>query len=202
MTPRLTAHFLLGGVNVRIFINPGHSINDGEDNGARGNGLVEAEVALKISNRVACYLRAIEYTVYVYQNDWLESIVDVANYWDADLFVSIHCNAAPDELAGQIRGTETFYNHYSVEGRLLATAIQRRIVQEIPTVDRGIKTGELFVTKYTDAPAVLVETAFIDNADDARLLVEYEDSFARAIACGITDYFRREVPLPDVFDDY
>ena len=187
---------------MRIFINPGHSINDGEDNGARGNGLIEAEVALNISNRVARYLQAIGYTVNVFQSNWLESIVDVANYWDADLFVSIHCNAAPDELAGQIRGTETFYHDYSAEGRILATAIQRRIVHEIPTVDRGIKVGELFVTKYTDAPAVLVETAFIDNTDDAKLLVEYEDNFARAIACGITDYFLHERPIPDVFDDY
>ena len=38
-------------------------------------------------------------------------------------------------------------------------------------------------------PAVLVETAFIDNAADAKLLVEREDDFARAIARGVTDYF-------------
>lgn len=49
-------------------------------------------------------------------------------------------------------------------------------------------------------PAVLVETAFIDNAADARLLVEREDDFARAIARGVTDYFAAEKPLPDVVD--
>ena len=47
-------------------------------------------------------------------------------------------------------------------------------------------------------PAVLVETAFIDNPDDAKLLVEREDDFARAIARGVTDYFA--FPSPDVID--
>ena len=46
-----------------------------------------------------------------------------------------------------------------------------------------------YVTKYTDMPAVLVETAFIDNPADAKLLVEREDDFARVIARGVTDYF-------------
>ena len=37
-------------------------------------------------------------------------------------------------------------------------------------------------------PAVLVELAFIDNEDDATLLGERQDDFARAIARGVTDY--------------
>ena len=47
---------------------------------------------------------------------------------------------------------------------------------------------QLVVLKHTDMPAVLVETAFIDNDADAALLVDKEDEFARAIARGITDY--------------
>ena len=37
-------------------------------------------------------------------------------------------------------------------------------------------------------PAVLVETAFIDNNEDALLLINNADDFAAAIARGITDY--------------
>ena len=71
----------------------------------------------------------------------------------------------------------------------------------MPVVNRGVKVGErLYVLKNTDAPAVLVETAFIDNPDDAKLLVDREDDFARAIARGVTDYFQNEKPLPDVVD--
>ena len=46
----------------------------------------------------------------------------------------------------------------------------------------------LCVLKHTDMPAVLVETAFIDNDEDAELLTNRQDDFARAIARGVTDY--------------
>lgn len=51
---------------------------------------------------------------------------------------------------------------------------------------------------HTDCPAILVETAFIDNAHDNKILVEREDDFARAIAVGVTDFLQK--PLPDVVD--
>ena len=37
-------------------------------------------------------------------------------------------------------------------------------------------------------PAVLVETAFIDNYEDGIKLRDRADDFARAIARGVTDY--------------
>ena len=76
------------------------------------------------------------------------------------------------------------------EGGNLAQCIQDQIVQSVGTVDRGVREmPQLIVLKHTDMPAVLVETAFIDNDDDAALLVDKEDDFARAIARGISDYF-------------
>ena len=41
-------------------------------------------------------------------------------------------------------------------------------------------------------PAILVETAFIDNESDAALLRDRLDDFARAIARGVTDYEVKE----------
>lgn len=46
----------------------------------------------------------------------------------------------------------------------------------------------LYVLRNTDAIAVLVELSFIDNMDDLHLLKENIDTFARAIACGVTDF--------------
>lgn len=167
---------------MKVFLNPGHKI--GEDSGACGNGLTEAQVAMNIALRVEKYLQAVGYTTKVYSFDGLAEIVDVSNYWDADVFVSIHCNAANTYA----RGTET-YTTGSIEGTKLAYAIHNQLIKKIPTIDRGVKTRGFYVIKYTDAPACLVETAFIDNFDDAQLLIDYEDEFARAIAVGITDYF-------------
>ena len=64
-------------------------------------------------------------------------------------------------------------------------------METIGTIDRGVKEMPgLIVLKHTDMPAVLVEMAFIDNDEDAALLVERETDFARAIAKGITDYIQ------------
>ena len=180
---------------MKIFINPGHG---GDDPGACGNGLREADVALNIGKRVENYLRAVGYDVKLFQFDGLQEICADCNAWGADLFVSIHCNA------GGGTGTETFYFEYSTAGKRLADCIQKQVVNSLGTVDRGLKTKisggyDVYVTKYTDCPAVLVETAFIDNPDDAKLLVDKEDDFARAIARGVTD-FAAKYPLPDVID--
>ena len=72
--------------------------------------------------------------------------------------------------------------------------IQRQIVDALGTADRGVKgavphtDNSLYVLNNTDAVAVLVETAFIDNAEDEVLLRTKQDEFARAIARGITDF--------------
>ena len=182
---------------MKIFINPGHSVNVGEDPGACGNGLREADVALKIGRRVENYLRAVGYEVKVFQYDGLGEICADANSWNADLFVSIHCNAAANELA---HGTETFYSYGSESGRTLAEKIQNQLVTSLPVANRGVKDAGFAVLTGTSMPATLIETAFITNADDAKLLVDREDDFARAIARGITDFFLTKKPLPDVVE--
>ena len=177
---------------MKIFINPGHG---GKDTGAVGNNLIERDVTLFIAQRVETYLQAVGYDTKLFQYDGLQAICDEANNWNADLFVSIHCNA------GGGFGTETFY--FSERGKLLATAIQNQILSSVATFNRGVKfDDEFFVLANTNMPAVLVECAFIDNPNDAKLLRDREDDFARAIARGITDYVAKFRPPPDVIDTH
>lgn len=179
---------------LKVFINPGHAPNGKPDPGASNEitGLRECDVALIIGNKVANYLKAVGYATKVLQSNSLEEIVDSANNWTANVFVSIHCNAA--NTAAQ--GTENWYWYSSGEGPKLAEFIQNQIIKSIKTVDRGTKQAgpdkdRLYVLRYTDMPAVLVEMAFIDNASDVKLLSDpkMQDEFARAIARGVTDYF-------------
>lgn len=178
---------------MKIFINPGHG---GEDCGAVGNGLQEADVTLKIGKRVENYLRAVGYDVKLFQYDGLQAICDDANAFKADLFVSIHCNAA----TGNTKGAETYWSGFSETSHRLAEKIQNQLVGSLPLTNRGVKSASFYVLRNTNMPAVLVETAFIDNADDAKLLREREDDFAKAIARGVTDFFASDKPLPDVID--
>lgn len=169
---------------MRIFINPGHG---GTDPGACYGYLREADVAFNIARRVESYLQDVGYDVKVFQlggvADDLETICDTSNAWDADIFVSIHCNA------GGGMGTETYHWYRSDISRKLAECIQQQIVESLPVQNRGVKQAGFYVLIHTDCPAALVETAFIDNPHDAALLRERQDDFARAIARGITDFF-------------
>ena len=138
------------------------------------------------------YLQQVGYDVAVVQNDDLQTICDTSNNMPADLFISIHCNSAADSSA---LGTEVWYCDGSVQGAKLAQCIDTEIINALHTVDRGIKDAVphqngLYVLTNTNAVAVLVETAFISNAEDEPLLASANgrDSFARAIARGITDY--------------
>lgn len=74
----------------------------------------------------------------------------------------------------------------------MAEYIQKRIIETLHTRDRKVKqNSDLCVLENTVMPAVLVETAFISNDSDAQLLMNNLDDFARAIACGITDFWQR-----------
>lgn len=172
---------------MKIFINPGHSCNPGEDHGACYFGLRECDEAANIGSLVEKYLVAAGCEVKNFQSDSLAEIVNFANNWHADLFVSIHCNAAASPEA---QGTETYCFYGSSPGRKLAACIHNQIVTSIPVADRRVKEAGFYVIKYTSCPAVLVETAFLSNENDASLIVKRADDFARAIARGVTDYFR------------
>jgi N-acetylmuramoyl-L-alanine amidase len=171
---------------MKITINGGHY--PGRDSGAVGHtGLQEANVVCDMMARVACYLRAASYEVLEVQENVLSQITDASNEFGADLFVSIHCNAA---INADAKGTETFCYQTGGKSEKLAACIQNQIISSLGTVDRGVKTGNLYVLRLTDCPAVLVETAFISNIDDEKLLADdtIRDQFAAAIARGVTDY--------------
>lgn len=184
-------------ITMRIFINPGHCI--GADPGACNlNGLQEAKVAMNVGKKVVDLLSAAGFDCNIHQEDSLSGICVASDNWNADLFVSIHCNAA-NQIA---RGTETYHCEGSTEGKKLASAIHKRIIKAIPTDypywDRGVKSAGYYVLRHTAYIAVLVEMAFIDNDVDAALLVDHENDFAKAIADGVCDYCGVKPPKIEV----
>ena len=76
---------------MKVFINPGHGPTDP---GACGFGLQEADIAAKIGAFVERKLSEKGIEVQSLQSDHLSGIPGIANSWGADLFISIHCNAA------------------------------------------------------------------------------------------------------------
>lgn len=178
----------------KIFLNPGHdelSLKETPDYdcGACNEemGLYENEVALAVGELVQKYLIAAGCDVGFLQSESLSGICDAANALFADLFVSIHCNA----FDGVANGAEVLTYPDDTEGHKLAACIQEQLVKTFDLIDRGVKDRDnLAVLNGTNMPAVLVEMAFIDNENDAILLRDRQDDFARAIARGVTDYLQ------------
>jgi N-acetylmuramoyl-L-alanine amidase len=177
---------------MKVFLNPGHAPGGHPDPGAvnEETGLRECDVALAVGKSAASYLNAAGVETELLQSDSLEEICEAANTSDADIFVSIHCNAAEAEAAN---GTETWACAGSYRGSMLARCIQNQIVNALDTTDRGVKIATpgvngLYVLTNTDIPAVLVELAFITNPGDEAILAHDQDALARAVARGITDY--------------
>lgn len=171
---------------MKIAINGGHY--PGLDSGAVGStGLMEAVVVRDMMQKVASYLRTVGYDILEVQENELYQITNASNEFGADLFVSLHCNASANTDA---QGTEIFCYQLGGSGQALAGCIQRQIITNLNTIDRGIKTANFAVLRDTDCPAVLVETAFISNQQDEALLADgvKRDQFSAAIARGITDY--------------
>ena len=178
---------------MKVFLNPGHD-RDYDPGACHWTGTREADVAWDIGCKVKEYLEAAGCEVEIMQSDNLcgwdcnredrpEAVCPTSDAFGADLFVSIHCNAFNQSACG----TEVEY--ISESGAVAAQHIQNQIVEALGTVDRGVKyRPDLMVLKHTDAVAVLVECAFIDNDEDHEKLVNNQDEFAAAIARGITDY--------------
>ena len=171
---------------MKVTINGGHC--PGLDSGAVGtSGLQEAEVTKNVMQLVARYLRNVGYDVLEVQENELYQITSASNDFDADLFVSIHCNASNNTDS---HGTETFCYRFGAPSEVLANCIQNQIIKTMETGDRGIKEGNFAVLRNTNCPAVLVELCFISNPEEELLLADpaQQDKFAAAIARGITDY--------------
>ncbi len=118
----------------------------------------------------------------------LQARVDIANEANADVFVSIHNNASKDPA---MRGTETFAYRGDEPGKALATSVVEAIGARSGIPARGSAGSGLYVCRWTNMPAVLVEGAYFTNAEDAKQLKSgrFQQSLAEGIADGIDRWF-------------
>lgn len=176
---------------MKITINAGHF--PGKDPGAVGKtGLQEAIVAKDVMQKVAKYLEKVGYTVLQVQENELYEICQKSNKFNAELFVSIHCNSSTNANA---KGTETFCYQFGGKAEKLATEIQNELIKTIKTSNRGVKQANFQVLRDTDCSAALVELAFISNTEEEKMLADAtcRNVIAAAIARGITNYVAKKI---------
>jgi N-acetylmuramoyl-L-alanine amidase len=178
--------------NYKVVLDAGHG---GNDPGAIGpTGLNEKTVTLAVTLKVGNILakNGVE-TIYTRTSDdvaWstneaqnLQARCDISNEAKPDYFVSIHANSA---IAAAV-GIETYYYGGNESGAKLAQAVQDELIKETGKSNRGIKTANFYVLKNMDATAILVETSFISNPEEEKLLASdaYQNKLAKAISTGI-----------------
>ncbi len=176
----------------KVCIDPGHG---GTDSGAVGqNGTKEKDVVLQIGLLVKAALERNNIDVVMTRTADIASgklvIADrckIANSANVDYLVSIHANADGDRDDKTGFGTETWAYSTTSTGYPLAKAVQRELIAANGLTDRGVKVKAWDILKGTKAPAILVETAFINNTAEERLLTDaaFQRLTAEAIAKGI-----------------
>ena len=169
-----------------ICIDAGHG---GKDPGACAGGVREKDIVLAVALRTGVLLTDYE-IIYTRTEDvyvGLSQRARIANAAEADLFISIHCNSAPNSSAN---GMEVYvHTSRGADSTRAAHAIYDRLLPASGLNGRGIKANNYAVLRETKMPAVLVELAFISNDGDRAKLVseEWQERAAEAIAAGIME---------------
>ncbi len=221
-----------GGIKT-IVIDAGHG---GKDPGCNGAGTVfekdvTLSVALKLGKLIEDSLKDVK-VVYTRKTDEFIELWErpsIANKNNADLFISIHCNANPSKEAA---GTETYVmGLHKTEGNLnvakrenssikfeenyqtnenyggfdpnspeshiifsllqnafldqslkVATKVETHINSAGKLKSRGVKQAGFLVLWKTAMPAVLIETGFLTNAEDRKVLASADGQKSMALS--------------------
>ena len=181
-----------------VFIDPGHG---GLDGGCSYGDLVEKDINLKIALYLKQELTDSGYVVLMTRSsdvhlcndkfskkEDLKTRINLINESDADLFISIHTNSFVKE---KYFGAQVFYNGINPNNLLVATNIQKQLVENTNTT-RVIKNlDNVMILRNINKVGCLIETGFISNPSEYELFKteEYLMKLAKTIKVGIDEYF-------------
>lgn len=190
--------------DITVVIDAGHG---GEDGGAVANDIIEKDLNLSISNKLAYVLKNAGYKVVLTRCEDemvdaegeslrerkvsdMHNRLDLFNENENNVVISIHQNKFTQE---QYHGTQVFYSANNEKSLSLATAIRedvRTLLQPENTRECKPAGSDIFLLNNTNVPAVIVECGFISNYEEAQKLKteEYQDKMAFAIFAGFMDY--------------
>ena len=186
-----------------VVLDPGHGGSDAGATGLSGSAYESRmNFALAVATKNELEKRGAK--VLMTRTDdsdiTLEERKTFARKNNAELFVSIHCNASVNTSK---YGTSVYY--YRPFSQPLASAIYEKMnalfqndfyasnSEKRASCGIGTLYNPFSVTRLEECPSVLVETAFITNETECRLLLDAgnRDKIAAAISDGIESYLSR-----------
>src|SRR3990167_6516914 len=180
-----------GKRDIVVAIDAGHG---GEDPGALSpvKGQYEKHVTLAIAKELQRQINAEKgfRAELVRTGDYfipLRRRTEIARKKGADLFVSIHADAAPRAAAFGASLSSSLNVGNKVLGNMgRVTQLHKRRVEQ----------AGFMVLKSPDIPSILVETGFISNPNEARKLASagHQQALARSIVSGVRQFFHENPP--------
>ena len=218
-----------------VVIDPGHG---GKDPGAVANGLKEKDINLAVARKLAAVLKKKGIDARLTRNSdvylTLQERTNLANKWNAEVFLSIHANALPkgrhatgmeiylmalptDKDAMQLALIE---NRDMAEGNgetsKAADSRTKMLLNILGNMQQNAKISEstgfaehlfaagqggkiqmrrvaqapFFVLRGAAMPAVLIETGFLTEKSESRMLSDgaYQDRMASSLAEGVAGF--------------
>ena len=193
------------GKKITVVIDAGHGGNDYGFIAEDATLLPEKSLNLLIANKVGSYIQQyltnIEIVYTRTDDDYisLDDRVFKANSINADLFISIHCNANDYQM---VHGTESHVHTMDSKKSVdLAQIMEKEFSSKAGRHSRGVKDSDdrqhsLQVLKYTNMTSLLIECGFMTNTKEAKYLntTEGQDVIASAIFRGIRTFVQKENP--------
>ena len=202
------------GKKVRVIcLDAGHG---GRDPGNRAAGRHEKEYTLKLAHELRTQLGKAGFKVVMTRSgDTYPELSDrpaLARRAGADLFLSLHFNATESGRAAA-RGSEVYAmtpagaastnargeganagafpgNRSDERNMLLAYQIQKSLIRQLGSDDRGVRRARFEVLREATMPAALIEAGFLSHPIEGNKIfaAEYRSKMAKAIVEGVQAY--------------
>ncbi len=187
-------------LGIVITIDPGHG---GRDPGTMYNSIKEKDLNLEISKALEKELTKNGAIVYMIRT----SDIDLSSIYDSkkkrgdlyrrllkikenksNLYLSIHINWYQNSTH---KGAEVLYNSINKNNKILAEAIMNEFKTNQKS-KREIKKTNLYMYKNITIPGVLIETGYLSNPTERRLLQSesYQKELAKSITNGVKNYLK------------
>ncbi|MDD5141145.1 MAG: N-acetylmuramoyl-L-alanine amidase [Verrucomicrobiales bacterium] len=204
-----------------ICIDPGHG---GRDSGNHVTWHYEKIYTLALASELRDQLKKAGFNVLLTRSK--DTYVDLpdrpalANKRGADLFVSLHFNAAQSGK-NEVDGPETYCitpvgasssnaqgegggsaatmaNRYESKSLLFAYQMEKSLVQSLNAEDRGVRRARFAVLRDAAMPAILIEGGYMSHPGEGKKIFDsaYRKQMAAAIVKGILAYQKLTAPPP------
>jgi len=200
-----------------IVIDAGHG---GRDIGASYKRIIEKKITLKLALKLKKQLIRRGYKVYMTRSTdkhrSLKQRTDYANAKKANLFISLHTNAAPRRRSNYVyKGIEVYYLRsrtkriryrdrkiYTSPWKVkksyqLCSHISNEMIKSVRkkhvVINKGVRRNNFWVLRGTKMPSILIESGYItDKYEGKRLTTNaYQNLLVRGMAKGVDKYFKR-----------